>query len=707
MIPQIIRRKDNKMKKYVFIGNLSVLRKECLSTKKNQFTRLKEQCDRYFNMALPIEHPATSTTYIGIAIVNLALMYIISKDTQYLTEAKRFMFTVCNYEKWGNAHLVNVDLSASWILFGLSLAYDWLKTDLSKQERSLVFNKLVLQSSIMYNYKIQNNGKGWPTDYYQNHNWINMTGLACCGYALKNEYPQAQNYIDEAKNNFKKVYSYLADDGSNYEGVVYWRYGGMWLFVYADLLKKQEKINYFEKCNYLKNTFYYRLYQSSAKMDRQLNFGDAHDRYSGHSIAVYYKVASEYNDGYAQRYANIIHDQFLYSEGLNSKVKPGILPEACFELLWYNPNVVEKNLEELPRVRYFADLGLVCIRSSMKQEGKTFAFKCGYPGGKKQWLLGWKEYYDNNMKIMSLSHHHPDNNSYILNDNDSYFAIDDGYNRNIMPYHHNVVMVDNETCEVKNTNDVYMDSIHKIMADDPNYLPSSYHGNMMYFTSDQSLTFFKGETHATYKQSLQMKEVSRFGLTVDLDYIIFIDTLKSNAKHIYESVFNSDTIPNKISANHYRYYNLSNVMDYYAINSHPSVFAQENHEVKSVMTTQEPDNFCFTELKSLRLKNKEKVKNSRFIQVLTLNQEESLKVKIAPKLIRISKNNEYDDYLVLSKNFKNIKTDGKMIYIRVSNHMITKIASIRSSYLMINDKTLYQEKRKGNHIVGEINELFE
>ncbi len=48
------------------------------------------------------------------------------------------------------------------------------------------------------------------------------------------------------------MFDLMAEDGSNYEGVTYWRYGGMWLFVYAHLLKVQEGIDYFQSSPYLK-----------------------------------------------------------------------------------------------------------------------------------------------------------------------------------------------------------------------------------------------------------------------------------------------------------------------------------------------------------------------------------------------------------------------------------------------------------------------
>lgn len=160
----------------------------------------------------------------------------------------------------------------------------------------------------------------------------------------------------------------------------------MWLFVYAHLLKVQEGIDYFKMSGYLKNTFYYRLYQACGDLRQQMNFGDCHDRHSGHTACVYYKCASEYGNGYAQKLGNLVVDQFLEEEASQSKVKPGILPEAVFEFLWYNPRIEEKDFSNLPLVKYFEDLGLLTVRNSWNLDSKVLTIKCGYPGGKNNGL---------------------------------------------------------------------------------------------------------------------------------------------------------------------------------------------------------------------------------------------------------------------------------------------------------------------------------
>ena len=75
---------------------------------------------------------------MGIAIVNLALAYRLSKDEKYLTHAKRFMNTVLSYEKWGNAHLVNVDLSHRGFCLGFRLDMIGLSRILAKMKENVL-----------------------------------------------------------------------------------------------------------------------------------------------------------------------------------------------------------------------------------------------------------------------------------------------------------------------------------------------------------------------------------------------------------------------------------------------------------------------------------------------------------------------------------------------------------------------------------------
>ncbi|NNJ30992.1 DUF4962 domain-containing protein [Lacrimispora defluvii] len=608
------------MSNLIFIGDIRPYKEQIKGLRKKQYRRLLEQADRYEAYQLPVHHPKESTTYMGVAIMNLALAYCLSGEEKYLFEAKRFIGTVLSYEQWGNAHLVNVDLSASWILFGLSLGYDWLKLFLGEEEKEQILAKIRHHADIMYQYKLDTTGHGWSTNYYQNHNWINMTGLAAAGYVLSDTYDKAIQYTEEAKKNFGKVFSLLADDGSNYEGVPYWRYGGMWLFVYAHLLKVQENIDYFKTSNYLKHTFYYRLYQSCGDFEQQMNFGDSHDRHSGHAPCVYYKVAAEYGDGFAQTFANLVLDEFLMVEAQKSKIKPGILPEAAFEFLWYEPKVSEKPLSLLPKVRYFEDLGLLSMRENWSRSSKVLTMKCGYPGGRKQWMNGWDLYRREGLDCLSLSHHHPDNLSYIFTRGSEYLTCEDGYNRNIMPDNHNVILVDNQYSDVENVNDIYMSSAGKRLEKDPFYpIEDRYRGEVVYLEIDDSMVIYKGETSGIYPEEFGMKEVSRLLFTDELFFFLFVDVCVSDRNHIYRIISNTD-MPAQKQNDHTYYYPMETGGITYTVFSDQEICSKQySQEIVSVMTSQEPDKLCSSYINTLSFQSVAPTKKQTLIECFTFD----------------------------------------------------------------------------------------
>jgi Domain of unknown function (DUF4962)/Heparinase II/III-like protein len=606
------------MKAYLFIEqNILNLRKEIRQEKKHLFKQLHEQCSRYKSEVLPVEHPPKSTTYMGMAVANLSLAYLLTKQDHYLVEAKRWINAVINYPHWGNAHLVDVDLSAAWLLFGLSCSYDWIKEDLSKDEQEAIKNKLVLQANRMYQFKKKTEGKGWSTNYWQNHNWINLTGLAACGYALKNDVKDAQVWIDDAKVNFEKVYSVLPDDGSDYEGVVYWRYGAMWLFVYAHLLKTAEGLDVFKTSSFLKNTFYYRLYQAAPNLEEIINYGDCHDRRSGHSAAVYYKVASEYQNGHAQTLGNRVISDFLYREQYESQVKPGILPEAMFTLLWYNPSIEEKTFEDLPLSKYFEDLGLCVIRSSWNEDAIHFSFKSGHPGGKKQWKHGWELKKELGYESLSLSHQHPDSNHFILNAYGSFLAIDEGYNRHVKANEHNIITIDGVGYVGDGQNDVFKNITEDSVAEIETYM------------TGYEMTAFIGETSQMYPRELQLKRNARHVIYTNQGYFIMLDELRSDLPHRYEWHMHADTTPIKLSDTVFDYENGLAKLELMHLFPKVQKIKHLETNVRAVMTTQEPDNYRETKMKTVQISSSLE-KDVNFLNVLVprrFNEDSPVKVE--------------------------------------------------------------------------------
>ncbi len=589
---------------YLFIEqDINKLRKEIFTTKKHFYKRLIDQCQLYFYENLPEEHPKASTTYMGMAIANLSLAYLINKQRRYLDESRRWISAAVNYPHWGNAFLVDVDLSAAWILFGLGIAYDWLKDDLPVNEKKALADKMLLQGKRMYDFKVETEGSGWSTNYFQNHNWINLTGLSTAGYALRDEFPYAQDWIDAAKRNFEYVYQVMAPDGSDFEGVSYWRYGAMWLFVYAHLIREREGIDYFKQSDFLKNTFFYRLYQAAPNLEEQINFGDAHDRRSGHSTAIYYKVAAEYRNGYAQKLGNLVSKQFLYREAYQSKVKPGILCECFFELLFYDPEVKEESFDQLPLTRYFPDLGLFVKRSSWDEDATHFSFKCGCPGGRLQWEKLWELKRTKNYNCFGLGHQHPDNNSFILNAHNTFYATDDGYNRSVKASDHNVVIVDGAGYEDEGQNNIWKNYTQDMIAD------------IIKYDASEAYIYICGEASKVYQKQLKLNMFKRHVITTDAPYIVMIDELASELEHIYTWIMYSDFYPIR-EQNRFVYEGPYGKLYLYHFSNTETNHTFVDNNIRAILTPQEPEIYTENKMKGLYISNLEKQKKVSFLTVL-------------------------------------------------------------------------------------------
>ncbi len=601
----------------VFIGDINAYNNPNNNGFQKRLERLINECKRCETLDLPAQHPQGSTTYMGIAIFNLALGYLLTKEDYMLKQAKRYIFTVLGYEKWGNAHLVNLDLSASWILWGLSLSYDWLKPYLQDDEKAKIIAKIEHHAEIIYDYAIKNR-KNWAVNYCQNHNWINYNGLATAGYVLLKHHNKAEQYCSFALDNFKKVFELMPKDGSNYEGVTYWRYGGMWLFIYAHLLKERTGTDFFKVSDYLKNTFYYRAYQSGGNLALQIDFGDCHDRHSCHSAAVYYKVASEYNNGYAQTFGDIVLDDFLMQEATQSKVKPGILPEAGLELLFYNPNIKPKPLSELPKHMFFEDLGLVCVRTGFGNNEKAFSFKCSKPGGNLQWNSYWDKKYEG--MELSLSHHHPDNLSYVFCKGENFFTREDGYNRNILPTHHSVLLVDGAYTDISDANDVYVKAILQREKENENYnIKEIYGGDCKEINLDCNLICYKAQNTGIYPPALNMQEVSRTLITDEnLNFIIFLNNFESTTKHQYEIICNTEQMPVHVSPMHFTVAMADEKANYFLHSPQEISVRQYKQNVTAVMTTQEPDKVCKVEINTTATISKSPIAKQQFIEIIAM-----------------------------------------------------------------------------------------
>ncbi|QNE17650.1 DUF4962 domain-containing protein [Kribbella qitaiheensis] len=515
----------------LLINDLDALRASLSTTHQAQWRRLYEQCETYRQRVPPAEHPTASITYFGPAAANLALAFRLTGQRHYLEEAWRWISTCIAYPHWGKAKLPDHDLDAGWLLHGLSLAYSWLGSDLEPHRAAELRAKLELQGQRLYDFAVETEGRWWSSSYWQNHNWICYAGLATAGYALNQP-----DWTKRARENFETVLSLLPADGSDAEGVVYWRYGVPWLAVYADLLQRTEGVDLWAGCDFLANTFRWRLHQSAPGFEENIDHGDCHDRRSGHSVALYYRLASAYRHGQAQWLAQRVADRYFWREAYASGVKPGVMPEAFYELLWFDPSVQPVEPDAEPTTAYFPDLGQVVSRTSWADGATTVSFKSAPGGGNGAWDAAERHRRELGWDTLNAGHHHPDAGSFVLISHGAFLAVDDGYCNRKRARYHNLILVDGQGWKGEDRYHGYKD------------LPYDARPTMSDVLAEEGFVHAIASTAAMFDADLGVRQVDRTMVVTPRGRLVIRDSLAAAQPRTWTWLLHSDWPSEQVSS---------------------------------------------------------------------------------------------------------------------------------------------------------------
>jgi hypothetical protein len=511
------------MEPLLIAGRLEGLRASLTSTHAAQWRRLAEQCDWYRGQTPPPEHPTASITYFGPAAANLALAFRLTGQRGYLDEAWRWIATAISYPHWGKAKLPDHDLDAGWLLHGLSLAYSWLRDDLPADRAAALREKLELQGERLHAFAVESEGSWWSSSYWQNHNWICYAGLATAGYAL-----DRPEWTERAKENFALVLDLMPEDGSDAEGVVYWRYGVPWLATYLDLLERTEGVDWWRRGSFMANTFTWRLHQCAPGFEENVDHGDCHDRRSGHSVALYHRLAAAYRDGRAQWLAHQVAQRHFWREAYASGVKPGVMPEAFAELLWFDPAVEPVDPAGEPTSAYFPDLGQVTARTSWDDDATFVSFKAAPGGGHKAWETAERFRRERGWETLNAGHHHPDAGGFVLVSHGAFLAVDCGYSNAKRAAEHNLVLVDGQGWAGEGRYHVYKD------------LPFEAQPRLRDVTIADGWVHAVSESAAMFDPALGVRRVDRTLVVTPAGRLVLLDRLAADEPREWTLLLHGD-----------------------------------------------------------------------------------------------------------------------------------------------------------------------
>jgi hypothetical protein len=349
---------------------------------------------------------------VGATIPNVALVYLLTGDRKYLEAARAWMLASAGYRTWGAGSIDGMDLAAGHQLYGLALGYDWLYHDLDEEDRTTVRECLQRRGGRMYE-RLANRQVWWHNAYLQNHQWVDMTGLAAAGLALYGEVPNVDGWILLPVEKLHTTMASLGSDGASHEGVPYWTYGLEYLLKLMDLDRGLLGEDLFANSAWFRNTASFRLYamlpqQAWSRQSDLMTFADGPrtDWYGPDYMLR--KLAAEYRDGHAQWLADALTTANVCGT------------EAAFlNLLWVDPSVALTPPADLPTLKHFDDMDIVYDRSSWNGDESLLAFKCGPHLGHH--ALAMYSYDPGG------GHVHPDAGSLLLFAHGDWLLVDDGY----------------------------------------------------------------------------------------------------------------------------------------------------------------------------------------------------------------------------------------------------------------------------------------
>jgi hypothetical protein len=300
---------------------------------------------------------------IRIHLETMGFMYAMTDDPAYADAAKDWMLSIKNWSAWGTGASKSIAQCSSRIILGFCFGYDVLYDYLTSSERDAIRQAIITHTDFIAQL-------GYMEDY-PNHTAIRSGAIGIAALTLGDEYDGASSWLSYAIDGAQLFLSYGGRDGGWFEGLSYGPYSMDGLIPFLDALKRVEGQDLFAESDFLKNTALFYIYMTYNGNPLQLEDCNWFEGYNitetADELTFIYKLASEYNDGYAQEFANNYASQ--------SSMKA---------FIWKGPNVSATPPTSLPLTKYFRDIGYVISRSGWEADDPVLSFKSGSSRGHAQ-----------------------------------------------------------------------------------------------------------------------------------------------------------------------------------------------------------------------------------------------------------------------------------------------------------------------------------
>ena len=442
---------------------------------------------------------------IGYRLPRIAFAYLATRKPQYLEGARKWIHAVLSYAQWDT----DTDLGASDVTFGMALAYDWLYSDLSPEERQQVEMALLRHGRLLLERSAKAPNNYWGGGYFLAYGVLNHTGISTAAMALYDTNPaEMQGWLDYTRSRFQTTYLHLALDGGYHEGAPHITFAAEACMRYVESIRSISGEDLGDM-PYLQNLTKRILDIMVMPDGRNLaNFDDCDAFGAAPEDEIYTWLSLHNKDGHA--------------EWLRQKIRGGVVSSppvtSPFALIWFDPSISPKAPDDLPTFGLYADLGEVVFRSSWKEDAAVVILRCGSPGG--HFIASNRDLYPG--CAFRGIHYHPDANSYLFwSDKQWRIGAPGGYTLDKKTHTENVWMVGGKGQRGGDNN----------WFDPKSYfVPAIAQSHLVRVARSAAADYVIGEAAPAYEADCKVIEFKRHLLFVkgDKPYVVVYDRLRAS-----------------------------------------------------------------------------------------------------------------------------------------------------------------------------------
>ncbi|WP_316812048.1 DUF4962 domain-containing protein [Pedobacter heparinus] len=298
----------------------------------------------------------------GTPVRNLCIAYQLTKDKQFIEDAKRRVMVLARMNPDGYA--TRDDFNSGAILEALAWFYDTGYDILSKEERTFLREVITLRAKRIYDH-LPNR---FEVHVSENHIWqITMRNLAIGTVAVMNEVPEAAQWLTYLYEVWSARFPVLGTtDGGWHEGNGYFKVNFRSIIYLSQLFGYFSGVDYF-RLPWMQNLPYYLLYThppasaSIATGDAWESMPDVTKAEAWFAEALSLKIDNPYLNWYVNQIKTSNPDFFKGTDDY-----------LFFRLLNYNPARKKPMTSpaRLPKTREFKDVGVVAMHQDLENAGK-------------------------------------------------------------------------------------------------------------------------------------------------------------------------------------------------------------------------------------------------------------------------------------------------------------------------------------------------